>query len=316
MSVLMIFIDGVGLGDDDPTRNPLATTPMPVVNTLLGGGRLVSSGAGESGLLYASDDVRLLSVDAGLGVPGLPQSATGQTTLLSGVNASQALGRHLSGLPTVTLVDILRQHSLFKRLREAGLRATFANPFTDDYFAAVKAGRWRHSATTTAVLGAGLPVRMLDDLHARRAIFHDVTGEGLRKRGHDVPLISPEEAGRRLASLTTEHDFTLFEHFLTDFAGHAQDWDEARRLLTMLDAMLGAALAELDLKRTTVLVISDHGNLEDLSVKTHTLNPVPGLLIGAGGERLARDIRSLVDVTPAIVAYLSGQGNSGGQRDE
>ena len=80
----------------------------------------------------------------------------------------------------------------------------------------------------------------------------------------------------------------------------------------MLDAMLGAALAELDLTCTTVIIISDHGNLEDLSVKTHTLNPVPGLLIGAGAARLARAIRSLLDVTPAIVDYLSGRRNFGG----
>lgn len=316
MSVLMIFIDGVGLGDADPARNPLATTPMPVVQSLLEGGRLVNSGADDDGQLYASKDVRLVSVDASLGVPGLPQSATGQTTLLSGVNAARALGRHLSGLPTTTLVKILREHSLFKQLRSAGLRATFANPFTDDYFAAVEAGRWRHSSSTTAVLSAGLSVRMLDELLAGRAVFHDVTGAGLRRRGYDVPPITPEEAGKRLAALSADHDFTLFEHFLTDFAGHARDWDEARRLLALLDSMLGAVLAELDLTRTTVVIISDHGNMEDLSVKTHTHNPVPGLFIGVGADRLARDIRSLIDVTPAIVAYLSSEYTSGGRHDE
>lgn len=305
MSVLMIFIDGVGLGDADGSRNPLAAVPMPTVETLVGGCPLVISTA-EQAATAADEPARLIPLDACLDVPGLPQSATGQTTLLSGVNAAKALGRHLSGLPTRTLIDILREHSLFKQLRQAGLRATFANPFTREYFEAVAAGRWRHSSTTTAVLSADLPVRMLDELHAGHAVFHDITGEGLRSRGHDVPLITPEEAGKRLAALAADYDFTLFEHFLTDFAGHAQNRDEARRLLPMLDTMLAAVLKRLDVDRSTVIVVSDHGNLEDMTVKTHTRNPVPGLFIGKGKHRLSQAIRSLTDVTPAIVAYLTG----------
>ena len=88
----------------------------------------------------------------------------------------------MSGLPTETLVGILKEHSLFKQLREAGRTATFANPFTEDYFAAVEAGRWRHSSSTTAVLSADLPVRMLNDFCNGEAVFHDVTGEGLPTR--------------------------------------------------------------------------------------------------------------------------------------
>lgn len=302
----MIFVDGVGLGDADPEHNPLAAVPMPVVDRLIGGPLVLEQArrlAHPSA--HAARPARLTAIDACLDVPGLPQSATGQTTLLSGVNASKVLGRHLSGLPTSTLVSILREHSLFKQLRDAGLTATFANPFTEDYFAAVDAGRWRHSSSTTAVLSADLPVRMLDDFHAGEAVFHDVTGEGLRSRGYDVTPITAEEAGRRLAALAAGHDFTLFEHFLTDFAGHAQDRDEARRLLTLLDTLLGSVLRYVDLKTTTVMVISDHGNLEDLSVKTHTRNPVPGLFIGKGRDELADAIRSLTDVTPAIVEYLT-----------
>lgn len=313
MSVLMIFIDGVGLGAADEETNPLAAAPMPVVRQLIRGRPLIRASAENP----VDDEraethnalARLVAVDTCLDMPGLPQSATGQTTLLSGVNASQVLGRHLSGLPTETLVGILREHSLFKQLREAGRAATFANPFTDDYFEAVKAGKWRHSSTTTAVFSAGLPVRMLGDLLNGRAVFHDITGEGLRRRGHDVPVITPREAGRRLAALAAEYDFTLFEHFLTDFAGHAQDWAEAQRLLSMLDEMLGAVLDHVDLSKTTVIVISDHGNLEDLSVKTHTRNDVPGLFIGVGQDYFADKVQSLTDVTPAIVDFLTNEAN-------
>lgn len=313
MSVLLIFVDGVGLGVTDETRNPLSNAPMPVVRQLIGDRPLILASA-ENAVTHERVDgldapARLVAVDACLDMPGLPQSATGQTTLLSGINASQVLGRHLSGLPTETLVRILREHSLFKQLREAGKTATFVNPFTDDYFEAVEKGKWRHSSTTTAVLSADLPVRMLDDFLRGRAVFHDITGEGLRRRGYDVPVITPDEAGRRLAALAAEHDFTLFEHFLTDFAGHAQDWDEAQRLLSMLDDLIGAVLRHVDLKTTTVIVISDHGNLEDLSVKTHTRNPVPGLFIGAGKDYFADKVRSLTDVTPTIVDFLTNEAN-------
>lgn len=307
MSVLLIFVDGIGLGEPRADVNPLATAPMPFVRGLLGGRALVRDAA-EDVAGERPGSARLVAVDACLGVPGLPQSATGQTAMLTGINAARTLGRHLSGYPTPTLVHLLQARGLFRRLREVGLRATFANAFTDEYFAAVETGSLRHSATTTAVLSAGLPVRRLDDLLAGRAVFHDVTGESLRSRGYDVPVITPAEAGRRLAALAAEHDFTLFEHFLTDLAGHAQDWGEAQRLLALLDELLAAVAAHADLTATTVIMLSDHGNLEDLSVKTHTRNPVPGLFFGPGSAFFAAAVRSLCDIAPAVFAYLTSPG--------
>ena len=59
-----------------------------------------------------------------------------------------------------------------------------------------------------------------------------------------------------------------------------------------------------------VLVTSDHGNIEDLSVRGHTLNPVPTLLIGPRRHSIAQRITmqsnsSLTDLTPAILSTLS-----------
>lgn len=305
MAVVMVFIDGIGLGADDAVNNPFARAPMPAVRSLLGGRPLVGTDTMTIGApLAVTERATLVPVDATLDVGGLPQSATGQTTLLTGVNGAEALGRHVSGVPTPTLVKILRSDSIFKKLRAAGLTGTFANPFTDDYFAAVEEGRMRMSATTTALVSADMQPRMLDDYEAGRAVFHDVTGDGLVQWGHDVDVISPQEAGRRLAALSTAYDFTLFEHFLTDMAGHAQDTAMALQLLDTLDAFIGSLLEHVDLQRTLVLVISDHGNMEDLSVKTHTLNPVPALLIGAGKDAMAERLHSLLDVTPSILDCL------------
>lgn len=305
MAMVMIFVDGLGLGPDEPDLNPLARASMPTMRRLLDGVPLTAPAGAEPGQpLVANERAVLVPVDARLGVPGLPQSATGQTALLTGVNGAKALGRHVSGAPTPTLAKILRAHSIFKQLGAAGLTGTFANPFTADYFEAVEAGRMRLSATTTALLGGGLEPRMLEDLLAGRAVFHDITGAGLRERGHEVPLVSPREAGRRLAALASNWDFTLFEYFLTDMAGHAQDVDMALRLLEQLDAFIGSVLEHVDLDENLVLLISDHGNVEDLSVKTHTFNHVPALVAGRGKDELARRLRSLTDVTPAVVDCL------------
>jgi hypothetical protein len=64
-------------------------------------------------------------LDASLGVPGLPQSATGQTSILTGVNAPAEMGRHISGFPGPTLRRILFEHSVLKRIRERGLSAKY-----------------------------------------------------------------------------------------------------------------------------------------------------------------------------------------------
>lgn len=305
MSVVMVFIDGIGLGADDVRTNPFARAPMPTIRSLLDGERLLWRDDMTVGSpAVVTSRAVLVPVDATLGVDGLPQSATGQTALLTGENGSAALGRHVSGVPTPTLVNILRSHSIFKQLRVNGLSGTFANPFTDEYFEAVEAGRLRMSATTTALVSAELSPRMESDYNAGLAVFHDITGAGLVERGHDVDIISPEEAGRRLADVAATHDFTLFEHFMTDMAGHAQDETLALELLATLDAFLGSLLHNVDLDETLVLVISDHGNMEDLSIRTHTVNPVPALLIGAGKDVIARRLHSLLDVTPVLVDHL------------
>jgi 2,3-bisphosphoglycerate-independent phosphoglycerate mutase len=55
---------------------------------------------------------------------------------------------------------------------------------------------------------------------------------------------------------------------------------------------------------TLLLITSDHGNLEDLSTSSHTLNQVPLLAVGADVETTTRGLRSLVDVAPYILETL------------
>jgi len=106
------------------------------------------------------------------------------------------------------------------------------------------------------------------------------------------------------------NDFSLFEYFETDRAGHDRDRARLARCLRDLDRALESVLRNVDLAATTVLVVSDHGNAEDLGVKTHTLHPA---FFAAWGAGMASDLappRALTDVVPLVLRAL-GEEESG-----
>jgi len=73
-------------------------------------------------------------------------------------------------------------------------------------------------------------------------------------------------------------------------------------VLGILDDFLGGVLAHRS-PGTTLVLCSDHGNLEDTTTKTHTTNPVPLLAIGPGAARF-RQATAITDVAPAILGLL------------
>jgi 2,3-bisphosphoglycerate-independent phosphoglycerate mutase len=306
--VLLFFIDGLGIGKRGP-QNPFDgltdTAPLAVFQEEIVGAALVAAcdRAGTSPAPTMPFDGIVVPTDARLGIEGRPQSASGQTTILTGVNAPEIIGAHKQGFPNPPLLDIIREHSIFLQLKNKGIESiTFANTYTKKFFE--RRPRWI-SATTAAVEAAGLRFNVVEDLRAGRAVYHDFTNATLLERGESAALRSPDEAGRVLASIVSSHRFTLYEYFITDKIGHAQDYAEARRALPMLAQLIRTLLANLDLKKTTVILTSDHGNIEDLSVRNHTLNKVPTIVWGRNQEMIASRISSLVDITPAIVETLT-----------
>lgn len=306
MRVLLLFIDGVGLGEDDAAVNPLVAARMPALRSLLGGRPLV-----RSSVPYSEPGLYAVATDARLGVAGLPQSATGQTAIFTGQNAAMAIGRHLNAYPTPNLKVLLNEHSIFKQVGELGLKGTFLNAFGPPFFEWVAAGqplhkdrRYRPSASTVAGLAAGIEVfRTLEQLKAGDAVGFDIDHAIMRERGYDLELVDPAEAGRRAARIAGRYDFTLYEHFLTDKAGHGQELSEAVTVLERLDRFLGGVLEGLA-PDTLLVITSDHGNVEDLSVRTHTYNDVATILKGPGADEAAAAIRSLMDIAPVIVRLL------------
>jgi len=201
------------------------------------------------------------------------------------------------------MLEILREHSIFQQLTQAGIDPiTFANTYTERFFE--ERPRWV-SATTAAMEAAGVPFRRISDLKAGRAVFHDFTNALLIERNEDVAPRSAEEAAVVLARIVAENRFTLYEYFITDKLGHLQDLPRAQSVLRNLATLIREVLNRIDLSRTSVILTSDHGNIEDLSSRNHTLNDVPTIVWGAHRDPIAGGIRNLADITPAIVDSLT-----------
>ncbi len=96
VSVLLFFIDGLGIGTRGP-HNPFDDLP--------GADPLVIFQDEEPRISFGGV---LSPTDACLGVEGRPQSASGQTTILTGVNAPAMVGYHKQGFPNQALLDIMR----------------------------------------------------------------------------------------------------------------------------------------------------------------------------------------------------------------
>lgn len=291
-TVLLIFIDGLGIGEQNNDFNPLADlkNAEPLTNFRNVKAKIIFDG-------------KLTPTDPRLGVEGRPQSASGQTTILTGVNAPALLGFHKQGFPNQALRDIISENSIFLQLKQRNIEPNvFVNAYTPQFFE--QTPRWK-SATTCAIEAAGLAFRKLPDLLGEKALFHDFTNQTLGERGFDVPLFSPEKAGRILAGFTKEYRFTLYEHFITDKIGHDQNFEKARIHLPLLAEFIRETLKHVDLENTTVILTSDHGNIEDLSVRNHTLNDVPTIVWGRKRVEISKKIKDLADITPMIISLLT-----------
>ncbi len=305
MRVALLFTDGVGIGRYDPIHNPLTR-----------GDYMLSQFLDAPGAPLP-DGLTLRRLDATFDVPGRPQSASNQTALLTGRPAPRLIGRHVLGFPNDPLRSLLLEASIVRRLVEATRRCTFANAFPTEYLDALGLPhppaaptglalpsrvrlRMRASASTLAFAAGAVPFRTFDDLRAGAALTHDVDGKRARARGLSLPARSVDEAADIFWGLAG--DFTLFEHFLADEAGHAQDAAQAVEALETFDDFARAVLRRRP-PDAAVLICSDHGNVEDLSTRGHTLNPVPLLTAGIDAPRL-EGVRDLADVGNLIVSLV------------
>ncbi|MDC7224122.1 MAG: hypothetical protein PQJ60_10300 [Spirochaetales bacterium] len=296
--LILFFIDGIGLA------------PASEHNRISSLFEKETEGFGLAPLEEAlvTKQAVLVPLDARLGVEGIPQSATGQTTLFTGVNASRLLGYHLTAFPNEPLLPLFEKHSIMKNLADRGLRVTSLNMYSKEFFAErEKSEKNRFPASTLTIRASGVPFRMIDDYRRGRAVFADITNELIRTRGYDVDLITPEEAARNGLAVLEETDFLFFEYFLTDHYGHKRNRERLDRCVEDLSRFVTALCEGMDLDREALLIVSDHGNSEDLSTGAHTLNPVPGLLIGGRKEKREEfaACRDLTEIYPFMEGFYS-----------
>ena len=280
MKVLFLFIDGVGIGDV-ATDNPVNPEVCPTLCRLI---------AHHS-----------KPIDACLGVDGLPQSATGQATMFTGVNCAAAMGKHCEGFPGPGLRKIIEEDNLFLQLKQRGKKVCFSDAYLVDSPEELVLRRFK-SVTTVMALTAPETIRVADDLMKGRALMQDLPRETIQDRWPDIAVIPPQRAAEHLFAIARENDFTLYEFFQTDVAGHSMDFARACAVLRTYDRFLASTVRFAEAAGITLVMTSDHGNVEDVSERTHTRNRVPFIAFGPKGQFLRERVSSLVDVTPALLA--------------
>lgn len=240
-------------------------------------------------------------IDACLNVAGLPQSATGQATMFTGVNCSMAMGKHCEGFPGPALRKIIEENNLFLQLKKRNRRVAFADAYLVDSADELAARRFK-SVTTVMALTTPEVVSTVDDLVADRAVMQDLTRETIQDRYPDIPVITPARAAEHLFAIARMHDFTLYEFFQTDVSGHSMDYARACSVLRTYDRFLAPLVRLVQSAGITLVMTADHGNVENVSERGHTRNPVPLIAYGPKEEFIRAHVNSLQDITPVLLS--------------
>jgi 2,3-bisphosphoglycerate-independent phosphoglycerate mutase len=309
-AILLVFLDGVGIAEDDPLTNPIAAAHLPTIRRLIGGNLVCDRMRGR----LRADPAIARGIDATLDVPGLPQSGTGQTALLTGTNAPRIFGRHFGPWVPTGLRDLLVRENLFRRALSLGRSVAFANSYPRGYLDGEGRAARRPGAFPFAAASAGVLTRDQRALRAGDAIVSSIVTDRWRELvDPDAPLVRPAEAGDHLARISSAHDLTVFAHFDTDFVGHRGGLTDGVAVLERIDDFLdGLARGLAD--DTLLVITSDHGNLETVGTG-HTRNQVPLVALGPAGVYLIERARRICDVAPVILELLeSSGGNPLGER--
>ncbi len=317
--LIVVFLDGVGIGRPDPEVNPFLRADLPNFRALFGGvpdlSHPIRSSSGPHSDPGGFPPATTFPVDANLGVEGTPQSGTGQTTLLTGKNGAELFGRHFGPWVPTALRPLVRDESFLSKALQTGHLVAFANAYPE-VWPGERGGR-RVAGPPLAAQGAGLLTRTHLDLASRQAVSSEMTNGGWQKflGFNDLPDVTPEEAGRTLAMIAAEHDLTLYAHYSTDSAGHRGGMEGAVAALEKVDEFLGGLVSEAftgdgpaDGTGTQILICSDHGNIEDVTTG-HTRNPSLGALIGQGATTFRpSELEGLADIPGFVLRQLRNDG--------
>lgn len=306
---IFIFLDGVGIGKTVDS-NPFVAAKsdfLPFADTWC----------------TLPDKTPVKAIDACLGVGGIPMSATGQTSLFTGINVARILNCHKDSYPDNLMRRIIKKNNIFSRIKANHCKVRFLNAypecahfFTADYVRIQDSGQILFSdqfprnmistisVTSCMMLSSHMTPFGTGDISAERSLYHDFSNLSLRERGIDLPEFSPEKAAEIIFDTSRHYDFILYEFFRTDLYGHGYPIADCILLIRELNRLVKHLISLLNKENDTLLITSDHGNLEDFTNRLHTTNPVPLISWGFKGDELRERINSIADVTPVILEFF------------
>jgi len=300
MAIYFIFVDGLGLGEAH-SSNPLNSDQWKFFSYVTNQNKLLRT---TEPIISGSKIFK--AIDATLGVDGLPQSGTGQVSLFTGINAAKEVGKHYGPYPHSLTKPLLKEHNVISKVSSLGLRFYFMNAYPPVFFT-ISEQRDRWSTTTLMCRYANHKLNTIDEVIKEEAITAEITQEIWNQRlGLDLPSISTKQAAFRIINKACNNDLVLFEYYLTDKAGHEQNSAMSIEVLRRLDSFLMEILSNMT-DKDVLLLTSDHGNIEDLHVKTHTRNPVPLIVVGHNASVFAQ-AESIMDIAPLIERYFKKMG--------
>lgn len=285
----------MGIGENNPSVNPFFQKKFKIFSEYFPETPHLKKQRLKAGNSF------LFPVDANMGIEGLPQSGTGQVSIFAGINAPKIVGYHFGPYPHSKTIPFLKEQNIFVEFKKRGMNVCFANAYPKIFFDYIRSGRKRLSATSLSCLLSEVKLKTPTDLRKGNALAAEITNfRWVEKLNYNLPVIKPQTAAKRLLKLASQNHFTLYEYFLTDHFGHGRNPEIMEYSLNTLDEFLFYILTNLD-KNTTLIICSDHGNLEDISVKSHTRNPALTITAGKNAEELSRKIKKLYHIKKAIM---------------
>ena len=297
MHILLIFLDGIGLGVDDPSTNPFAAANTPTLVQLANGYRWLQHTGRQQ-----TDRALFIPTDPRMNVAGRPQSGTGQATILTGRNIPRIIGEHYGPKPNKATRDLLAENNFFKEVVAHGQKAALLEAYPPRWHEGINSGRRLRSSYQQAAHEAGLPIFDERAIYAGEALAADWTGEGWRTHlGYtDTPVYTRYDAGVKLVEIARRYHFSFFSHWMTDIVGHRGPIEEGIALLELFDGVMSGVLDSWDDEEGLIIITSDHGNMEDVSDRKHTQNDVPTVVIGQARSIFDDDFTSLADIVPRL----------------
>lgn len=282
--LFFLFLDGVGYLEEDSNKQIF---PYTLIKKLI-----------QRKIEHIS-----WGADANLGVDGIPQSGTGQVSILCGINAPAKIGKHFGPFAHPDNLEDIITKNIFEELKKNNILSCFVNAYPQKYFDTIQNGKYQ-GVFAKSFLSTYNQLNTYNELLHQKALSGDITNKRWLNMGYNIDTISPLQASKIILDLGATYDFIVYEYFFTDHIGHERikGKDKKELLSNLEEFILNLAKLVID-NNYNLLLCSDHGNIEDLSTKLHTNNPAFYLAVGSQKQFFFESIKDISQTKNAILKY-------------